>query len=60
MHTGFRLAERQLIPFRSEMFNALNHKVLSGPNANLASPQFGQITGASGGRNIQLALKYTF
>lgn len=60
LHKAFRFAERQAVTFRFEMFNALNHKVLSDPNSNLSSPQFGTITGASGGRNIQLALKYSF
>ncbi|MBL8176045.1 MAG: TonB-dependent receptor [Bryobacterales bacterium] len=60
LHKRFAVTEGHNITFRFEMFNALNHKVLSGPNSNLASPQFGLITGASGGRNIQLALKYTF
>jgi hypothetical protein len=60
LHKRFQFAERHSMTFRFEMFNALNHKVLGTPNGNLSSPQFGTITGASGGRNIQLALKYTF
>jgi hypothetical protein len=42
------------------MFNAPNHKILSNPNAQVSNPNFGLIQGASGGRNIQLALKYQF
>jgi hypothetical protein len=42
------------------MFNALNHKILNNPVSVVTNPNFGQITGASGGRNIQLALKYNF
>jgi hypothetical protein len=42
------------------MFNALNHKILSNPQGNRSNPNFGRILGASGGRNIQLALKYNF
>ena len=30
------------------------------PNSDTTNPNFGQIFGASGGRNIQLALKYLF
>ena len=42
------------------MFNALNHKVLSNPESNRGNPNFGRILSASGGRNIQFALKYVF
>jgi outer membrane receptor protein involved in Fe transport len=45
---------------RLEAFNVLNHKVLSNPNGNLSSPTFGQITSASGGRNVQIGIKYFF
>lgn len=60
LHKQFLVREGQRITFRLEMFNAMNHKVLSNPVANLTNPNFGLITGASGGRNIQLALKYNF
>lgn len=45
---------------RLEAFNVLNHKTLNNPNGNLSSPTFGQITSASGGRNVQIGLKYFF
>ncbi|MFO0283024.1 MAG: hypothetical protein ACK532_14025, partial [Acidobacteriota bacterium] len=60
LHKQFLLREGQRITFRLELFNAMNHKVLANPVANLSNPNFGLITGASGGRNIQLALKYNF
>jgi hypothetical protein len=60
LHKQFHIQERHRITFRFEMFNALNHKVLGGPVASLANPNFGLIQTASGGRNIQLALKYNF
>jgi len=60
LHKTFRLREGHRITFRFEMFNAFNHKILSSPNANATNPNFGQILNASGGRNIQLALKYLF
>jgi hypothetical protein len=48
------------LALRLEAFNLFNHKVLSSPNGNLSSPTFGQITSASGGRNVQIGLKYVF
>jgi len=60
LHKSFPVREGHRMNFRFEMFNALNHKVLNEPNANASNPNFGQILGASGGRNIQLALKYAF
>jgi hypothetical protein len=60
LHKTFTLAERHRINFRFELFNALNHKILGNPDSNRSSPNFGKILSASGGRNIQFALKYTF
>jgi hypothetical protein len=60
IHKQFYLTERQRIQFRLEMFNALNHVVFNNPDGNRAGPNFGRILGGSGGRNLQLALKYAF
>lgn len=60
LHKQFQVHEGHRVTFRFEMFNALNHKILGNPVAALTNPNFGLITGASGGRNIQLALKYNF
>jgi hypothetical protein len=60
LHKTFSITERQRVNFRFEMFNALNHKVLSNPESNRGNPNFGRILSASGGRNIQFALKYVF
>ena len=46
--------------FHLEFFNALNHAVLGDPNTTLNNPNFVRILTASGGGNIQLALKYAF
>ncbi len=59
-HKQFLIRERHSLNFRFEAFNILNHKVLSSPNATVGNPNFGNILGASGGRNIQFALKYLF
>ncbi|MBL8215410.1 MAG: TonB-dependent receptor [Bryobacterales bacterium] len=60
LHKQFLIHETHRITFRLEAFNALNHKILNNPVAAVSNPNFGLITGASGGRNIQLALKYNF
>lgn len=60
LHKQFNVREGHRITFRFEAFNAMNHKVLGGPVAAVSNPNFGLIQGASGGRNIQLALKYNF
>jgi len=63
----FRIAERQAIQFRMEMFNAPNHVEWGSPSAswgssNVTAPtSFGQIRGtAASMRQIQFALKYNF
>jgi hypothetical protein len=63
----FRIAERQAIQFRLEMFNAPNHVELGTPNTGWGSSNkapsanFGTITGTRANmRQIQFALKYNF
>lgn len=60
LHKTFAITERQRLNFRFELFNALNHKVLGNPVSNRSNANFGKIQSASGGRNIQFALKYVF
>ena len=60
LHKQFRIHERHRVQFRLEMFNTLNHVVFGSPDGNRSGPNFGRILGGSGGRNLQLALKYAF
>jgi hypothetical protein len=57
---AFRIHERHSLMFRWDSFNPLNHANLNAPNSTLTSPAFGRIQGTSGGRVMQLSLKYTF
>ena len=56
----FPVYESVNLQFRAEAFNVFNHANLSGPNATLSSPSFGVISGASGGRVLQFALRLSF
>jgi hypothetical protein len=60
LHKEIPIREGHRMTFRLEAFNATNHKILGNPNATVTNPNFGQIQTASGGRNVQLALKYLF
>lgn len=60
IHKSFQLHEAHRLTLRLEMFNWLNHVRFDNPINSLANPNFGRITSGSDGRNIQLALKYTF
>jgi hypothetical protein len=54
------LGEYHRVEFRAEFFNAFNHANFLIPVSNVRSSQFGAITGAKSGRQIQLGLKYYF
>ena len=70
----FHITEAKSLEFRTEFLNAFNHPVLDAPNvscsggytAGVLCPSssgyggFGDITGSSGERNIQFALKFYF
>jgi len=62
---NWSILERYQIQFRVEMFNALNHAVMSNPDTNPSDSTFGQINGGKGyaanaSRLGQAALKFTF
>ena len=60
VHKQFRVAEGHRLEFRTEFFNLTNTPQFNSPNRNVSSATFGEISGAQGERNIQLALKYYF
>jgi outer membrane receptor protein involved in Fe transport len=60
VHKSFLLREGHNLIVRVEAFNVFNHVVFSNPVAVVTNPNFGTIQGGSGGRQLQLALKYRF
>lgn len=60
LHKAFMITERQRLTFRLEMFNMLNHPNMGNPVVTVSNPNFGKIQTATGNRNVQLALKWTF
>jgi hypothetical protein len=57
---SFRIKEGMNLQFRADMFNALNHVNLGGPNGSISSSQFGQINSAGGMRAMQMGLRFQF
>jgi hypothetical protein len=57
---NFRITERQRIRFQAEAFNWINHPNWSAADVNPTSGTFGKVTGKSGERNLQFALRYSF
>ncbi len=58
---NFRIGEKQIVLFRAESFNALNHPNWNGFDSNPRSGTFGKITTKNDDRrNLQLSLRYSF
>jgi hypothetical protein len=57
---NFPIGERVRFQFRFETFGVFNHTNFSNPAATINTSSFGNITGASGNRNIQLGGKLSF
>src|SRR5262249_45719187 len=57
LRKNFPTFEHQLLQLRWEVFNILNHPNWSGASANPTSASFGLVTGKSGNRVQQIALK---
>ena len=51
---NFAITERLRLKFGADMFNALNHTILSGLVAEITNPRFGQLTSTNGARLMQL------
>jgi len=56
----FRYKERWKLEFRGEFFNIMNHANWNSPSASISSSTFGEVTGFSGPRLIQLSTKLFF
>ena len=54
------LKESMNLQFRAEFFNVFNHANFRLPNNDISSPNFGVISEALPGRQVQLALKFLF
>lgn len=52
--------EKYRVQVRGDMLNAFNRSVLGGIQTSVTSPQFGQVTGISGTRQVQLGLRLDF
>ncbi|MBL8178597.1 MAG: TonB-dependent receptor [Bryobacterales bacterium] len=53
-------SEKYRVQFRADMLNAFNRSVLGGIQTGVTSPQFGQVTGIGGSRQVQLGLRLDF
>jgi hypothetical protein len=60
LYKDFRVTERIKVTFRWEQYNTLNHPNWNTPNTTPTSASFGKITGKSGNRDQQLALRFSF
>jgi len=56
----FSVKERFHAQLRAEFLNAFNRHNLSGINTSVTSPIFGQVTGVTGNRVIQVSVRLDF
>ena len=60
MYKDFKLSERFKLQFRGEFFNTFNTANFQNLAMSLTSGNYGQVTSAADGREIQFALKLSF
>lgn len=60
MFRTFKLYESSELQFRADAFNALNHPTFNNPSTSHTDSNFGRVTGAGGGRALQLAATLKF
>ncbi|MDX2181124.1 MAG: carboxypeptidase regulatory-like domain-containing protein [Bryobacteraceae bacterium] len=60
LQKNMRFTERVRGQLRLEMLNGLNRHILTNPVTSVVSPQFGQVTGATGSREMQFGLRVDF
>jgi len=56
----FQFKENNMVEFRAESFNLLNHTNPSNPNVSIGNANMNKITGAADPRILELALRYKF
>jgi hypothetical protein len=56
----FHFRESNMIEFRAEAFNLLNHSNPGNPNTTIANANVNKVTSASDPRIMELALRYKF
>jgi hypothetical protein len=60
LQKNMRFREKYRFQLRADVLNAFNRHALGGIDTNIKSPAFGQVTGVSGSRNIQLGARLDF
>jgi hypothetical protein len=56
----FNITEAKYFEVRGEAYSLTNSPIFNGPVRNITAGNFGEISGAQGERNVQLALKFYF
>jgi hypothetical protein len=59
-YKDFKITERNVIQFRSELFNIFNHPNFANVATTLGAGDFGQVTSARDPRIVEFALRYHF
>jgi hypothetical protein len=60
LQKSHRFADKYRVQIRAELLNVFNRSTLGSIVTNINSPLFGQVTGVSGNRSIQLGARLDF